>query len=643
MRSPQLRLNFGNELIVDNFAGGGGASLGIEQAFGRAVDIAINHDREAIAMHKANHPETKHFCEDVFSIDPLKVTKRRQVGLAWFSPDCTYHSKARGGKPFRDRDKAKKRRGLAWVVVKWARTVKPRVLMLENVEEFQYWGPLLPDGQPCPERRGLTFRRWWKQLENCGYRVEMKELRGCDYGAPTIRKRLFIIARGDGLPIRWPKPTHGEGRGLLPYRTAAECIDWAIACPSIFERKKPLAEATQRRIAKGIQRFVIEAKEPFIVTCNHQDECFRGQGINEPFKTITGARDAHGLVVPTIVGVGGRAGQSRPRGADEPYHTITSKADTALVAPYIVPYYGGGKDRAHSVHEPLRTQPTEPKFSLIAPYLVPRYGERPTQDPRTYPIYRPLPTITPDANCGYLVTPFLTKFRAESPGADIAKPAPTITANSFLKRPGGCAPIGIVAPVIVKQNFGDKPCHGADEPLHTITTQHNKHTLVAAFLAKHYGDTNQRPGSAMQEPVSTITACDHNALVTSHLTKFRGTCQHGQDVRDPLRTITGGGYHFAEVRTFLERYHGKADGQFVTVRGEEWVIADIGMRMLKPRELYRAQGFTDDYVINPTVNGKPISQGSQVRMVGNSVCPPIARALVEANFRHEEKYAEDVA
>jgi len=624
MRNPQLRLSLGNELIIDNFAGGGGASVGIEQAFERPVDVAINHDAEALAMHKANHPATKHYCEDVFDIDPEKVTHGRQVGLAWFSPDCTYHSKARGGKPFRERDKAKRKRGLAWVVVKWARTVKPRVLMLENVEEFQHWGPLLGDGRPCPERRGLTFRRWWKQLENAGYKVEAKELRACDYGAPTIRKRLFIIARRDGLPIRWPKPTHGPG--LTPFRTAAECINWGIPCPSIFERKKPLAEATQRRIAKGIKRFVIDAAEPFIVPVTHQGDS-RVHDINEPLRTITTAnRGEHALVTPTIVGVGGRASQSRPRSADEPYHTITAKADSAL----------------------------------LAPYLVPRYGERPAQEPRTHSVEAPLPTITPDANCGSLVTPFLTKFRKDNAGADINKPAPTITANSFIERPGGCVPIGLVAPVIVKNNFGDKPCHGTDEPLHTITTQHNKHAFVGAFLAKHYGDTNQRPGSTMQEPVATITACDHNALVTSHLTKFRGTCQHGQDVRDPLHTITGQGYHFAEVRAFLIRFYSEG-GQWgkpaepmhtiptrdriglVTVKGEDYIIADIGMRMLKPRELYSAQGFPDTYVITPIVRGKPLTQSAQVRMVGNSVSPPVACALVEANFKHEEKFSEVVA
>src|SRR3972149_6066935 len=230
----QLYIPLANELIVDNFAGGGGASLGIEMAFNRNVDIAINHDCEALAMPEANHPQTKHYCEDVWAVDPVKATGGKPVGLAWFSPDCTFHSKARGGKPFRDRKKALRRRGLAWVVVKWAKLVKPRVIMLENVEEFQDWGPLLADGTPCPIRKGLTFRRWKKQLENLGYQVECQDLRAGDYGAPTIRKRLFVIARRDGLPIVWPEPTHGKG--LKPWRTAAECLDWSLTCPSIFER-----------------------------------------------------------------------------------------------------------------------------------------------------------------------------------------------------------------------------------------------------------------------------------------------------------------------------------------------------------------------------------------------------------------------
>jgi DNA (cytosine-5)-methyltransferase 1 len=563
-----------DEIIIDNFAGGGGASLGIEQALGRSVDIAINHDEEAVAMHAANHPTTRHYCEDVWQVDPIEATAGRPVGLAWFSPDCKHFSKAKGGKPV-----DKKIRGLAWVVIKWAATVRPRVIMLENVEEFQQWGPLITkeDGKayPCPLRKGLTFRRWRRKLEKLGYVVEMRELKACDYGAPTIRKRLFIIARCDGFPIVWPAPSHGVG--LQPYRTAAECIDWSIPCPSIFERKRPLAPATLRRIAKGIKRFVLDCVKPFIVTCNHTDESFRGQGVDEPFKTITGSRDAHGVVVPHIVGVGGRAGQSRPRSADEPTQTITAKADSAVVAPF----------------------------------LVPRYGERPAtetapaQEPRTHAVDVPLPTITPDANCGRLV-----------------------------------------APVIVKNNFGDKPCHGSDEPLHTVTTQGNKHALVAAFLEQ--ANTGMT-GHDARKPLSTIVqkGCTQR-LITSNLVKLYGTCEHGQDVREPMPTVTGGGNHIAEVRAFLIKYYGTAVGQdlfdpmhtvtqkhrlgLVTVDGDEYQIVDIGMRMLEPRELFRAQGFPDSYIITPIVDGRPLPKSSQVRMCGNSVSPVHPRSMVLANL-----------
>lgn len=669
--SAQLTLGIRDELIVDNFAGGGGASLGIEQALGRSVDIAINHDREAIAMHTANHPHTAHYCEDVFDIDPEAVTGGQPVGLAWFSPDCKHFSKAKGKKPV-----SKKIRGLAWVVVKWARTVKPRVIMLENVEEFQTWGPLVKDANgnqfPCPLRKGLTFRRWWKQLENAGYKLEMRELRGCDYGAPTIRKRLFIIGRRDSLPIRWPQPTHGNGKGLIPYRTAAECIDWSIPCPSIFERVRPLAEATQRRIAKGIKKFVIDSSNPFIVTCNHAGGGFRGQGIDEPFKTVTSSRDAHGLTLPSIV-----------------------------------PYYGGERDRAHAVNESLRTQTADPKFSLVtsylvprpveqirlacncghtstiqtlatpceacgsiqsghvtylAPYFVPRYGERPTQEPRTHAANAPLPTITPDANCGRLVAPFLTKFRKDNAGAAADKPVPTITANSFIKRPGGCVPIGIVSPMLVGAGgpvYSGKPTT-INRPANTVTAE-NHSALVLAFLAQHNAGFYEGGGRPLFKPLSTILQSgSHQSVVTSHLMKFRGTCQHGQDNREPMHTITSQGLHIAEVRAFLIKFYGEG-GQLadprdpmhtiptkdrigvVTLKGEDYIIADIGMRMLKPRELYLAQGFDESYKIDIDIGGKRLSQAAQVRMVGNSVCPPIARALVEANFAHERLLSADGA
>lgn len=472
----QLRFAFGHELIVDNFAGGGGASYAIEQAFGRNVDIAVNHDPEAIALHKANHPHTKHYCESVWDVDPVEATGGRQVGLAWFSPDCKHFSKAKGGKPV-----SKHIRGLAWVVIRWAKTVRPRVIMLENVEEFETWGPLIhavKDGErqyhqngnpvmlPCPKRKGDTFQKWVGELRALGYKVEWKELRACDYGAPTIRKRLFLVARCDGLPIRWPKPTHGEGKGLLPYRTAAEQIDFSLPCPSIFERKRPLADNTLRRIARGIDRFVLNHPDPFIVPIAHYN----------------------------------------------------------------------GRDIAHSIREPLRTITANPKggcFAVVAPHIIKHFG-------------------------GMV-------------GTEIIKPFPTI-----------------------------------------------------------------------------MTRGTQNQLVTSHMIKLRGTCKDGQDLRQPAPAITAGGTHLGEVRAFLVKYYGEGSQWqdcrdplhtiptkhrfgLVTVAGEEYQIADIGMRMLSPRELYRCQGFPDSYQIDIEHNGKRLSKVAQVRMVGNSVSPHPAIALVAAN------------
>jgi DNA (cytosine-5)-methyltransferase 1 len=500
------------EIIVDNFAGGGGASTGIEMALGRSPDIAVNHDPEAVAMHAANHPVTRHFCESVWTVDPVEACGGRPVGLAWFSPDCTFHSRARGGKPFRDRDSAKRRRGLAWVVTRWARAVRPRVICLENVAEFEDWGPLLDDGTPCPERRGLTFRRWVAQLQNLGYAVEWRELRACDYGAPTTRKRLFLVARCDGAPIVWPEPTHAQRGGLWvkPWRTAAECIEWSIPCPSIFDRARPLAENTLRRIARGIRRYVIEAAEPFVVPVTHAGDA-RAHSIREPLRTITAApRGEHALVAPTLIQTG--------------------------------------------------------------------YGEREGQAPRALDLHHPLGTLVA----------------------------------------GGV-----------------------------------KHALVAAFLAKHYGG-HEGSGSPARAPFDTVTARDHHALVTSHLVKLRGECT-GSAANEPLPTITAGGTHLGEVRAFLLKYYG-TDGDpklrdplhtitthdrfgLVTVAGVDYQIADIGMRMLTPRELFRAQGFPDSYRIEIAVEGKPLSKEAQVRMCGNSVPPHLAAAVVRANFVEGERRA----
>jgi DNA (cytosine-5)-methyltransferase 1 len=525
------------ELIIDNFAGGGGASTGIELAIGRSVDIAINHDPAAIAMHKVNHPETKHYCESVWDVDPKEVTQGRPVALCWLSPDCKHFSKAKGGKPV-----DKHIRGLAWIAIRWAAAVRPRVIMLENVEEFKTWGPLLENGKPDPTRKGKTFNAFINALKRQGYKVDWRELRACDYGAPTIRKRFFLIARCDGRPIVWPKPTHGDPNSrevksgkLKPWRTAAEIIDWSLPCPSIFERERPLAENTMRRIAKGLQKFVFDNPEPFIIKVNHSSDDFRGQAIDEPMQTIT-AKNGWGIVTPFIAGVGGRAGQSRPRSGDEPLATITTKADAALVTPIMV------------------------------------------------------------------------------------------------------------------REFGCSVGHEVDSPLGTITAGGGGHSrLVAAFLAKHYGGNYDGPGVDLNEPTPTITTKDHNAVVTSHLIKMYGT-NIGSPVTDPAPTVTAGGLHLGEVRAFLMKYYGTGTsvGQdcneplhtittkdrfgLVTIHGQDYQIVDIGMRMLEPHELFAAQGFPTDYIIDRDADGKPYSKAAQVARCGNAVPPPFAEALTRANL-----------
>ena len=451
-------------LLIDNFAGGGGASTGIEIALGRPVDIAVNHDPEALAMHAVNHPETLHLCEDVWQVDPVAVCKGQPVDLAWFSPDCTHFSKAKGAKP-----REKKIRGLAWVAVRWAEAVSPAVIILENVEEFKTWGPLDDGGYPDKDRAGETFLNFIRSLQVLGYHVEWRELRACDYGAPTIRKRFFLVARCDGNPIVWPEPTHGPGQ--IPYRTAAECIDWSIPCPSIFGRKKPLADATCRRIAKGIMRYVVDNPKPFLIQ----------------------------------------------------YHGETRKGD----------------------------------------------------------------------------------FR----GQDL------------------------------------------DRPINVIDTN-PRYALVSAFLAKHYTGV---VGSDVREPIGTVTAVDHHSLVAAHVMRQFGKSVGGE-ADAPMGTITaGGGGKSALVASFLTKYYGAGTGQglhgplgtvttrdrfgpvTVQIECEDYVLADIGMRMLQPRELYRAQGFPDDYKIDFEVDGKRITKTAQVRMVGNSVCPPMAEALVRANVVEAER------
>lgn len=533
-------------LIIDNFAGGGGASLGVEMACWKGPDIAINHDAIALGLHAVNHPHTEHHVEDVWDVDPRAVTKGRPVALAWFSPDCKHFSKAKGGKPVE-----KKIRGLAWVVIRWAVAVKPRLIVLENVEEFQDWGPLGPDNLPDPAHKGRTFRLFVERLRQSGYEVDWRELKACDYGAPTIRKRLFLVARCDGLPIVWPEPTHAKpgslevGLGLRkPWRTAAECIDWSLPCPSIFGRSKPLAEKTMARIARGIHRYVIDAERPFVVNLTHGG---RLEDIDEPFKTLTGAHR----------------------------------------------------------------------------------GEK------------------------ALVSPFLTKFRANSTGQSLDDPMCTVTANSFIKRPGGAPPIGLVAPFFVPRHgehaTQEPRCRDVEQPMPTVTATANGAGLVAAFMAQHNGGM---VGHSLDEPVSTLTAkCSHQQLVSTFLTKFYGTSV-GHDMREPFGTVTAQGTHLGEVRAFLMKYYGtggqhqgvdepmhtataKARLGLVTVAGIDYQIVDIGMRMLSPRELFRAQGFPDTYVIDRLSDGTPVTKTDQIRLCGNSVCPPLARAIVAANFGNQ--------
>lgn len=605
------------EIIVDNFAGGGGASTGIEMATGRSVDIAINHDQNAIAMHSTNHPDTLHYCESVFDIDPVAATSGAPVGLAWFSPDCRHFSKAKGSTPVK-----KEIRGLAWIVLRWALATRPRVMMLENVEEFKTWGPLLADeDRPDPSRAGETFAAFVGMLgagipadhpaldevcefllidrnsasaqrltDGLGYAVEYRELRACDYGAPTIRKRFFMVMRCDGLPVAWPEQSHGDPKSLpvqsghlKPWRTAAECIDWSLPCPSIFDRKKPLAENTMRRIARGIQRFVLDNPTPFIVKCNHTSsktryDAFRGQGLDAPLQTITrkhGYAVATPVISPVLAGTGGSTFQMKPRPVDKPFFTLLTQNRTNVITPLLAPIITRqfGASEGHAVDQPAGTVTASGggKSQLVCPTLIQMgYGERVGQSPRVLDIHKPVGTVTA----------------------------------------GG-----------------------------------NKFAIASAFLAKHFGGNYTGPGAPLDGPAHTVTTTDHHALVTSSIIKMRGT-NTGQPTDSPLQTVTAGGQHFGEVQTSLAvhdydderaalvseflRQHGLSE--FVQIQGVTYSIVDIGMRMLQPKELYAAQGFPAWYVIDQDYRGNKYAKDKQVARCGNAVPPPFAEALVRANL-----------
>jgi DNA (cytosine-5)-methyltransferase 1 len=841
----------GEEIIVDLFAGGGGASTGIEHGLGRDVDDAINHDAEAIEMHARNHPGTRHHRASVWEVPPAEVARGRPVGLLWLSPDCTDFSRAKGGQPIRDR----RIRSLAWVGAKWARDVAPRVIMLENVREFQEWGPLIhkvaPEGtgylwqvgkriaakkgrvkrpkpivvvgpksdaasgdwqrfwaalgykaKPLmvrdPKRIGQTFRRFVRQLESSGYQVQHRVINAADHGVPTHRKRFFMIARRDGAAIVWPERTHGpkertnasekmdrgsEGEPLgkrrckdtphgklrsdlfgeaagdaahvgggstrsagfrsdaavsrtvrddrQPYRTAAECIDWSIPCPSIFGRKKPLAPNTLRRIVMGLLRYVFMASEPFIVRCDHGGDHFRGQSAETPLATVTG-HHGFGVVAPHLVEHANSNWSKGHRPADEPAPTVTSQpkgGSWAMAAAHLTHYHTekGGEVRASSIDSTLPTQDTSNRFGVVTAVIT----KNTPNDKPCHGMAEPLHTVTTIHNKFQLAECTLIPFVAgvggragQSPATAGDGPIGTITAKNDR------ALTECVLMPLIAQNYGEAPhqqtrAQRADEPLRTITPSNNSGVFVAAHVQKFYGGV---VGSDLTLPLPTITSVDHNAIAAAYLTKLRGSggwkpvdapidtivatattfcltlpylakMNHGEKqwfrVDEPLRTVLAGANHHALACPFCIKYYGCGTGQemddalhtvttkdrfgvvfprlvpevasphqigraaevyaflmeyksllgmppnvtfhhlddgagYVTVRigGDEYLMVDIGLRMLTPRELLRAQFSPElaaDYIL-------PKSNAAAVHKIGNSVCPLVVSALVRANL-----------
>lgn len=860
-------LDLGHELIIDNFAGGGGTSTGLEAAFGRPVDIAINHDPEALAMHALNHPKTKHLCESVWDVDPIVVTQNRPVGLVWLSPDCKHFSKAKGGTPV-----AKHIRGLAWVGLRWVALTKPRVLMLENVEEFKTWGPLIigKDGKafPDPKRKGKTFNSFVRQLREHGYTVDWRELRACDNGAPTIRKRLFLVARRDGLPIVFPEQSHGDPASrevlagmLSPYRTAAECIDFDLPAESIFDRKKELAVNTQRRVAKGLWRHVLASAKPFIVT---NTSGHPGAGSDQPLPTITTGNHhmlGQPVLKPLMTSVSSAGGwkyepifPTPPATAERPheFHCTTCgntfpswqpedagipgacptcgnetgiyPLDGALTAPFLTEHANASNQRTMPADEPLRTICAQVKgghFSVVSPAFAPLvaergsispdtpahdegfteqdvrffqrvnefdsavdaeqmaastivtmrgtseahlgadsveqplstvsaggnhhalagahlitigYGERAGQEPRTQTIEGPLGTAVAGGVKQALVATHITKFRTGSAGSDMNKPMPTVTANSFIKRPGGSAPLGVVAahlthlthhgeragtspaqplPTVTGAHRGEQALiaanlidigHGescgtdakrwssgvrsVETPLNSVTGSSVPSALESAFLEQANGGFwAENDGRPMGAPVSTIASKGANQrLVTACLVKYYSSGGQWQAVNEPMHTLPTKARmglvetvqvpadclaeeHREKARRCAELLHEHLPEQFpagaemilMSYDGILWVLADITLRMLKARELFRAQSFPENYIIHEIPDPKllfkdgvqvadplsvpriPLSTTAQIRMCGNSVSPVQAEALVRANFGHERLFARTAA
>lgn len=682
------------ELVIDSFAGGGGASEGIKAALGRDPDIAVNHDPMALAMHRMNHPGTRHLVQDVLVVDSVSMCAGQPIGMLWMSPDCTDHSKAKGGPPRRG---DKSTRGLAWAIVGWVKALpkwqRPRVMFLENVEEFAHWGPLTENGKRCPLQKGAIFQQFVQALRDLGYHnIEWRERRAWKTGAPTIRKRLYMIIRRDDEPIVWPEATFGNpgdptdaeriARGeLMPWRTAAsDVIDFSLPCPSIFDTSeeikaklgiraiRPLADKTMARVAKGVMRYVVNARRPFLVRTAHGDVDRAGKrrgqsdhSVDAPLPTVTASNDA-ALVMPVIthaqqggrsraadaplhticasekdqnavmsavlVGCGGRAGQSEPQPIEAPVLTQTGKPDLCVVAPVLMPRLqekAGHEPRARSVDLPTATVMASGSIPghLVAPVLVPRYGEREGQAPRALHADQPLPTVVPDGNGASLAAVHLQRQFGASIGGPVDGPSGTVTA-------GGAGKTAVVAAFLAQHNGGPRPGapgHEVGDPLSTLSTKGAQQQLVAASMVNLRG--SDRRAAPADEPLRTVSAGGtHAATVYAFLAKYFGTGLPSQAADEPLHTVT------AKPR------HGLVT---VTVDGESYVIVDIGMRMLTPRERFNAQGFRRDYIIDRGIldDGSPVffTMEQQGRMCGNSVCPPEAEALVRANYRPRDVMA----
>lgn len=585
------QISFLDEIIVDSFAGGGGASTGIELATGRVVNVAINHDPDAILMHRTNHPHTEHYQASVWDVDPVEVCRGRKVGLLWASPDCKHFSKAKGGKPV-----DKNIRGLAWIVLRWAGTVRPRVIMLENVEEFQTWGPVRK-GKPVKKLTGKTFHKWLSQLQNLGYAVEWRELVAADYGAPTTRKRFFLIARCDGLPITWPEPTHAPADSQevkagkkKPWRSAAEIIDWTLPCPSIFDTReqvrekhglnaqRPLRPNTMRRVTRGVDKFVIKSGNPFLVIVNHAGE-FRGQSLGDPLQTIT-AKHGYGVANPVMAPLTMHNNENAVGTAiTDPVNTITGSGaggHQMLITPALAAIgQTGGGDRGRSVTEPTHTQVSKAEECVVCPAMI-QYHTEQSEHVRGQAVTDPIMTI--DASNRY----------------------------------------GIAAATLTK--YYNTCQHGQDvnEPLHTIMAK-DREGVALASLVKMKG-TNL--GGPATEPVQTITAGGgHHGVVTTEVAE----ATPGADLRN-----------WPKIRAALNEYCGYKleDNEVILflIGGAWYFMADIGLRMLTPRELYRANGFPDDYKIERDYLGNIYGKTKQVARCGNAVPPPFATALVRANL-----------